>query len=163
MKRLDQHGGTQTSILVREEHSWHEKSILDKARPWRKNRPSSLHPVGYSLMSISHPAGKTWHPHALQVSGHAESLQKCLPGTTQSSCGEHRSVSLNPTLESSVQSFPHPLPCGRHCYLLTPKDCFLFQKPKLKVQIWIAARHLSSLRAESLPRGKFWFLWIFLH
>lgn len=67
------------------------------------------------------PAGKTQHPHDLQVSGHAESFQKCLRGRTQPSCQEHRSVTLNSALKSSVQS-PHPLPCGRHC----KEPCLVF-------------------------------------
>lgn len=135
--------------------SWWVRNTLDMKNPSGKTKAMEEE---QTFLSPSHgliptPAGKTWHPPALQVSGHAESFQKFLPGTPQPSCQEHRSVSLNSALKSSVQT-PDPLPWGRHCkepsYLLSPKGCFLSQKPKLKVRSSGLQPDICQVQEQSL-------------
>ena len=78
-KVLGQRGGMQLSCLVREEHSWREKSILkSQGHGGRADDPLSILWITAWCPSAT-PAGRKWHPRALQISGHAGSLPEVPP------------------------------------------------------------------------------------
>lgn len=158
MKVLGQYGGMQTSCLARKGCSGHEKAVLKKqGHRGRADDPVSILWTTPWCPSAT-PAGRTWCPRSLQISRHAESLPEVPPWRSP------------PWLSGAQVSQPEPSPQIMHPFLpslplwemqgafLPAWSWGLLSSPKAQPgsqTAWTGARHLASLRAESLPQGEF--------